>query len=205
MTQPQPASRPEDDLAFIRRLMEGAHQTATDNSPQLVVWGCVLALAEILAHLRRVGELSISANITWAVAVAIGFAISVSLKHRARARAPVNSLVDRILGAIWLACAISLILLGFLVGNTGSLPPDAAQGVKALVIGSAFFASAFLPGRGTYRLLALAWWILGGALLIRPFPESGLVMAAALVLLMALPGLLMRTRQKPPAQLHLIA
>lgn len=198
MSEATPPISAEEDLAFIRRLMQGAQETVTDNSLHLVSWGCVLALADLVAHLRRAGEFPVSANITWTVALVIGFTISWQLKRRALARAPVNSLVDRILGAIWLACAVALSLLGFIAGNAGSLPADAAQGVKAVVIGSAFFACGFLPGRLTYRPLAFAWWIVGGALLIRPVPESGLVIAAALVLLMAVPGLLMRTRNRPP-------
>ena len=190
--------RPEDDLAFIRRLMEGAQENVSDSSAHLILWGCLVATAECLTYLALQGVLSVSINVLWAVAVGIGFAVSWLFAHRSRKSAPVNSLVNRILAAIWIGCALALTLVGFLGAGTGSLPSQVAPGVTGVIIGSAFFASAFLPGRTTYRLLAAVWWILGGSMLVWPFPESGLVIACGLILFMVVPGLVLRARRGTP-------
>ena len=205
MPDPTPTSHPEDDLAFIRRVMEGARETASDGSGHLILWGCLLATAQTLTYLVRQGEMTVSVTVIWAVAVGIGFAGSALLGNRNRKRAPVNSLVNRILASIWLGCGLSLSLVGFLGQGSGSLPHQVAPGVEAVVIGTAFFASAVLPNHASYWLLAGAWWILGGALLVRPSPVSNLVIACGLVLFMVVPGMLLRARRGTSSRLHLVA
>lgn len=205
MPDPTPATRPEDDLAFIRRVMEGARETASDGSGHLILWGCLLATAQTLTYLVRQGDMALSVTVIWAATVAIGFAGSFLLGNRSLKRAPVNSLVNRILSSIWIGCALSLSLIGFLGQGSGSLPPRVAPGIEAVVIGTSFFASAVLPNHAIYWLLAAAWWILGGALLIRPSPVSNLVVAGGLVLLMVVPGLVLRARRGTSFRLHLVA
>ena len=205
MSESTSTHRPEDDLAFIRRLMEGARENVSDHSPHLILWGCLQATAEVLAHLARHGVFLVSITGIWAVVVAIGFAGSWLLAHRTHKSAPVNSLVNRILAAIWIGLGLALTLIGFLGAGTGSLPPQVTPGVKAVIIGSAFFASAFLPSRTLYWLLAAAWWILGGTLLVWPFPDAGLAMAGGQVLFMVVPGLVLRARRGRPIRLHVLA
>lgn len=38
MPEPTPTPRPEDDLAFIRRVMDGARETVSDGSTHLILW-----------------------------------------------------------------------------------------------------------------------------------------------------------------------
>ncbi|MYH53843.1 MAG: hypothetical protein F4139_13020 [Gemmatimonadetes bacterium] len=202
---PDPTPRPEDDLAFIRRVIEGARETASDGSGHLILWGCLLATAQTLTYLVHQGHMTVSVTVIWAVTVAIGFVGSSLLGNRNLKRAPVNSLVNRILSSIWIGCALSLSLIGFLGLGSGSLPQQVAPGLQAVVIGTSFFASAVLPNHAIYWLLAAVWWILGGALLLRPSPESNLVIAGGLVLLMVVPGVVLRVRRGTSFQLHLVA
>ena len=161
--------------------MEGARQSTSYNGAYLILWGCLLAAAETVTHLEGVGFIAVPLNLVWAIAVGIGFGLSALPGRRAWLRAPVNSLVDRMLAAIWVGCAVGLTVVGFL-GSGGSVTRLAAPGVTAVFFGSAFFASSFLPGRTAFLLLAAGWWTIGGALLIWPFSGSRLVIAAALIL-----------------------
>ena len=205
MPVPTSTPRPEDDLAFIRRVMEGARETASDGSGHLILWGSLLAAAQALTYLARQGGIAVSVTVVWAVAVGVGFAGSSLLGNRTLKRAPVNSMVNRILSSIWIGCALSLSLIGFLGQGFGSLPHQVAPGIQAVVIGTSFFASAVLPNHAIYWLLAAAWWILGGALLVRPSSVSTLVIAGGLVLFMVVPGLVLRARRGTSFRLHLVA
>ncbi len=197
--------RPETDLAVIRRLMEGARQSSEENSAHLVLWGCLLAAAEVFTHLVLTGSVTASLNLVWAVAVGIGVALSALIGRRSWLGAPVNSLVGRILAGIWMGCAAGLMIVGFLGSGTGALSRSAAPGVTAVFFGSAFFASSFLPSKRAYLLLAAVWWALGGALLTWPFAGSRLVLAAALVVFAAVPGLLVRIRGASSARSRAVA
>ena len=183
--------------------MEGARESTSYNGAYFILWGCLLAAAETVTYLVGVGVVALPLNLLWAIAVGTGFALSALIGHRAWLRAPVNSLVNRMLAATWAGCAIGLTVVGFL-GGGGSVPRLASPGLSAVFFGSAFFACSFLPGRTAFLLLAAGWWVIGGALLVWPFSGSGLVVAAALVLLMAVPGLVIRTRGAAPAESRVI-
>lgn len=200
-----PLSNPEDDLAFIRRLMQSARETAVDHSGHLILWGFLQAAAGSMAYLVRQGAFYVSINLIWAVAIGIGFAGSWLLALRLRRSAPVNSLVNRVLAAIWIGCGLSLSLVGFLGAGTGAVPSPVMPGVKSVIIGCAFFASAPLFNRAFYWVLAGVWWILGSALLLHPAPGSNLVFVCAPILFMLVPGLLLRARRRPGAGLRVIA
>ena len=202
-TTPHPT--PADDLAFIRRLMQGARETAVDHSGHLILWGFLQAAAGSLAYLVRQGAFYVSINWIWAVTIAIGFTGSGLLARRLRRSAPVNSLVNRVLAAIWIGCGLSLSLVGFLGAGTGSVPSPVMPGVKCVIIGCAFFASAPLFNRAFYWVLAGVWWILGSALLLRPSPGSSLVFACAPILFMLVPGLMLRARRRTTPRLHMVA
>ncbi|WP_238315052.1 hypothetical protein, partial [Methylobacterium organophilum] len=70
-TPPHPT--PEDDLAFIRRLMQGARVSAAGHSGHLILWGFLQAAAGGMAQLVRQGVFHLSINWIWAVAIGIGF------------------------------------------------------------------------------------------------------------------------------------
>ena len=205
MTDPAPTPGPEADLAFIRRVMEGARETASHGGGHLILWGSLLAAAHALAYLARHGGMTVSVTLIWAIAVATGFVGSFLIGNRVWKRAPVDSLANRMLGAIWIGCALSMSLVGFLGAGSGSVPPDTLPGIQAVIIGTTFFASALLPNRTMYWLLAAAWWTIGGALLVRPSPEANLVAAGGLVLFMVAPGVWLRARSGTPFRLHLVA
>ena len=202
-TNPHP--NPEDDLAFIRRLMEGARETIADHSGHLILWGFLNATAETLAYLVRQGAFHVSISVIWVVAIGIGFSGSWLLEQRTHKRAPVNSLVNRLLSAIWIGCGLSLTLVGFLGARTGSLPSPVTPGIKCVIIGCAFFASAVLPNRTIYWVLAAAWWILGGTLLVLPSPTASLALVGGQILLVLVPGLVLRARRRTPTRLDVIA
>jgi len=205
MIQTAPQPNPEDDLAFIRRLMEGARAAEVDHSGHLILWGFLQAAAAGLAYLVHQGAFHFSITAIWAVAVGIGFTGSWLLALRSRRSAPVNSLVNRVLAAIWVGCGLSLSLVGFLGAGTGSMPSPITSGAKCVIIGCAFFASAPLFNRTGYWALAGVWWILGGALLVRPSLGSNLVFVFAPILFMLVPGLVLRARRRPSPRLHAVS
>lgn len=205
MIQTDPPLNPEDDLAFIRRLMEGAREAEVDHSGHLILWGFLQATAAILAYLVLQGAFYVSITVIWAVAVGIGFAGSWLLARRLKKSAPVNSLVNRVLAAIWVGCGLSLSLVGFLGAGLGSMSSPVTAGAKSVIIGCAFFASAPLFNRTAYWALAAAWWILGSALLVRPSLGSNLVFVCAPILFMLVPGLVFRARRRTSPRLHVVA
>ena len=194
----------EEDLAVIRRLMEGARENVSNNGWHLILWGGLLAMAGGIGQWADSRGLSVPLGLVWAVAVGMGWGISIPLRRRTSKQAAVDSLVNRILAAIWVGCGLGLTLLGFCGIWTGTLPEPAVPGVMAIVIGTAFFASSSFCSPGLFRGLAIVWWALGSVMLIWPGPANGLLICVSLVLFMAVPGLLLSRRVRPATRMEVI-
>ncbi len=194
-----------DDLAIIRRLMEDARETVSNNGWHFVLWGSVLAVAEAFDYWADSGVLPVSPSLVWSTALGIGWGLSMPLRRWRRKHAAVDSSANRILAAIWIGCGLGLMLLGFCGARTGTLPGPIAPAVMAIVIGTAFFTSSSLCDRALFRVLAICWWALGGAMLTWPHASNNLVMSAGLILFMAGPGLVLIRRTRRPARMELIA
>lgn len=205
MSESGAGSQVREDLAIIRHLMEDARETVANNGWHLVLWGGVLAAAEALGHWADTGVLPVSSSAVWGTAIGVGWAISIPLQRWRREQAEVDSLAERILAAIWVGCGLGLMLVGFCGSWTGTLAGSAALAAKAVPIGTAFFASSSFCHRVPFRVLAAAWWTVGGVMLIRPTLATGLVMSAGFLLLMAGPGLLLRRRSSGRTRIEIVS
>ncbi|MCY3698055.1 MAG: hypothetical protein OXH46_00255 [Gemmatimonadetes bacterium] len=205
MSEANARQRMGDDLAVIRRLMEDARETVSNNGWHYVLWGSVLAVAEVFDYWAESGALPVSPRVVWSTALGLGWGISILLRRWSRKHAAVDSLANRILGAIWIGCGLGLMLLGLCGAQTGTLPGPITPAVMTMPIGTAFFASSSLCDRALFRVLAISWWALGGAMLIWPHPANNLVMSAGLILFMAGPGFLLTRRAGKPARMELVA
>lgn len=181
-----------EDLAAIRRLMEGGRQVVNTAGPHFVAWG-VLTSGALAATYVMAGRGDTRAIWwTWAVAIGLGWAASVALMLTAERR--VSSATGRLLGGLWVGTGVTLTLLGFAAPAGGGLAQEAITGVLAAVLGGATFATGLLVGSRWMQAAAGAWW--AGALLMLLWPgPHGLLLTAALVLLLqAVPGVVLTLR-----------
>ncbi len=185
---------PEAELAAIRSLMDETRHAVHENGKHFIVWGILTSMA-LLATYVLVSRAAYGAvAVVWPVVIAVGWIFSLRAGHVDYVRAPVRTLGDRVLGAIWVGFGITASLVGLLGPLVGTVPPEALSGLMAVLIGGAFFTSGFLQGLHWLRLVALAWWMGGAAMLWWPGLHTLLVLAGMVVLLQVLPGLALRAR-----------
>jgi hypothetical protein len=183
-----------EDLAAIRRLMEGGQQVVNTAGPHFVAWGvlCSGALAATWVLAGR-GDIRL-VWWTWAVAVGLGWLASIALMLTGERRARVSSASGRLLGGLWVGTGVTLTLLGFAAPAGGGLAREAITGVLAAVLGGATFATGLLVGSRWMQAAAGGWW--AGALLMLLWPgRHGLLVTAALVVvLQTVPGVVLTLR-----------
>jgi hypothetical protein len=192
-----------DDIAFIRRAIEEGRGYATEHGGDFVVWGIAMACAYVGTYATIQGWWRIDPAWLWRLLIAGSWVFSLRhLLRRVVARSPgacgARPMVHA-LKMVWVGCGIFLTTLDAAASVTGEIREGWFNAVSAGALGIGFFASAYLANLPWLRWVAVAWW--GGELVsfwLRHQAGVLMLMAALMVLLLALPGLVvLRARPVP--------
>lgn len=182
------------DITMIRAALEEGRSYATARSPDMIVWGCLIAAGYLGTWASVTGHLPLPPLWLWLGILTAGWLIYIVLRLLGR-KPGAPRLTVMALRMVWLGIGIGLTITS-LVGNyLGHLGMGWFDPFGAAMFGAAFFASATLCGLPWLRWVAVAWWVgelgtfwLLGNVMSLPFS------AALYVLLLAGPGLALRLR-----------
>lgn len=188
---------PESELALIEAMMARGRRAAALDGRHLIGWGGLAGLALLIQYFAEVGDWAPSSRLwLWQPALLGGFVLSLFLGRRAVGRR-IGNPVARAYVAAFAGAGLTIALMLVASGVHGRPEPLAAVLVIAGALAAAFWVLAAVTELRWMRVPALGWWVLLGwyALRGRLVPGDFLVLAAAALLLLALPGLkLMRDR-----------
>jgi len=192
------------DIALIRTALEQGRAYAFARSPDMIIWGCLVAAGYLGTWAFATGHLAMRPGPLWLGVLAAGwlFYLVRRLLRRLPRRVPLGGPAARLgplvtaLCMLWLGVGISLTLTGVVGILRGGMGAGWFNPIAAGVMGAGFFASAPLCNLPWLRWVAVAWWLgelalfwLHGTILVLPFA------AALYLLLLAGPGLALRVRQ----------
>jgi hypothetical protein len=185
----------QQELSFIKKVMADSRRVTVENGLDYIVWGLIVASGMFGTYaLDRLhaSEWAVGGWIVLALWIAVmggGWVFSLIryLRHRRGAR--VHTLAGRMLGSIWLACGVAIMLLVFVLGPLGKADPSPAI---ATVLGIGFLLSGILMDFAPLRWASLCWWAGAVALaLIRPVAVEMLVFGAMMVAFQVVPGIIL--------------
>lgn len=187
---------PEENLAFIRNIMEKTRNRTTKSGSFLAVWGTLSAIVTFFQYLALTGDLPLAyMPWLWATFMVAGTGYSI-LKGRSLAReygAPCGN--ELITANLFTAIGISIFI--FFMANIAAVilgVIDHMGGeicyVISLVMAIAFYGTSYSTGIKWLRLVAFGWWGAVILFIIRPFPNEYLllIIAALDFTLIAVPG-----------------
>jgi hypothetical protein len=187
-----------EDIAFIRTAIEQGRGYATTRGFDLLVWGVTVAAGYLATYATVSGWWRIHPNWIWTACIALPWLYSMRralpLLHSPSDRA--CSQWTQVLRMLWLGCGIFLSTFSIAVTAAGEMRQGWFSAVSAGTLGVAFFASSYLCGLAWMRWVAVGWW--AAALLVYSLRQNIAVLplsAVLMLVLLALPGLLLRRNQ----------
>jgi len=185
------------DIALIRAALEEGRSYATAHSPDMIIWGCLIATGYLGTWASVTGHLPIPDGWLWLGIITAGWLVYIVLRRTRRpaARRP----MVLALRMMWLGIGIGLTVTALAGNYHGHLRVGWFDPFGAAILGAGFFASATLAGLPWLRWIALAWWLgeLGTFWLLGDI--SSLPFSAAMyLLLLAGPGLALYLRPRAP-------
>ncbi len=186
-----------EELAAIRRMMDEAQRSIEDNGKYFVTWGALTIVGLVATYITVTRDAPLRTLwIAWAMLVALGWLLGAWWGRRDRARAPARTIASTMVADNWSAMGLALTLLVFAGAASGTISPRAVPGVVCALIGSGTFASASVYRQPPLRAMALGWWAGAAVMLLRPGVYTILLMAAMVLVLFVVPGVLLWTRAR---------
>jgi hypothetical protein len=186
----------QEQLSIIREMVEkGRRETA--ESGAFLIWLGVIGILTVFAI--RGLELSGLSHLTipfLAVVLVVNGVVGYLTVSRRQKRAGARSYVATICYKVWFACGVSIVLVAFLLPALGAYPWSLVPVLAALFMGIGVFSTGAIFEVPAITWSSLAWWGGAVAMAIIDGPARAIVMAAAILLGMILPGAILNRRYR---------
>ena len=187
---------PQQSLAVIQSMIETAKNHFSENGHLYLLWGWVIFVSSIgqfvLLTIVHYPNHSIVWFLPW---LAVIYQVIYLSKKEKRKR--VNTYADRIIGFVWVAFFILLVLFGFILGY--ELKTDYYRlvcPISLALYGMPTLLSGIILRFGPLILGAIGCWILSVSSLFAPYEYQILFLSAAMIIAWIIPGYLLRKKYK---------
>jgi len=194
---------PEEELAFIRKVIQDSRQSMVENGKPYIAWGLVVALMMFATYIEALtgGNGSITGWLWLIFGTAIGIA-SIRWARQEGPKQQSRPFADRLGGAIWGACGGTLGLVIVLVNVGRAIDPELyidpllVCPLVSLILGIAYFLSGIVNDLKWLRNIGFAWWIGGSAMFFIHSIHVLAVYGMMLLVFQVIPGILLYRNHK---------
>lgn len=159
MDQP---STPQDDLAFIRRMMDGSRALIKNDGRDFMAIGLACVLGTVASYLLPFAGAEAAIPWLWGILIA-AIAVAEFIVGRSK-RARPKSAAEGYIGTAWLA---AILAAGTIIGGgalAGKMDLALGMGITSACVGVGYAFTAYASRSVVLGVLAAFWWI--GALFL---------------------------------------
>jgi hypothetical protein len=186
-----------DELNFIKNIISESRRSFALNGKPYIFWGILIVVGLLLESFRELKFFDFNyMYFFWILLVGIGwvFAYLNSRKHKKETKT--KTFAAKIVGAIWLACGISMTIFGFLGTISGAIKGIYVSPVLCLVLAIAYFVTGVVYDYRWQRNLSIGWWAGAVFMFFYPSVYTNLIMAFMMITLQILPGIFLLSEVK---------
>lgn len=186
----------EENLAYIRGIMESSRKGMTQAGSFLAVWGTLSAFVTFFQYLAISGSFPLAyMPYLWVSFVIAGTGYSI-IKGRQLEKDTVQACGNELITSNLFFCiGITLgvfffsLILATMLGTIDHIGIEICY-VISIVMAIAFYGASYSTGIKWFRLVAVGWWLAVILFVVKPFPDQYLLLTIAILdfVLLALPG-----------------
>ena len=184
-------SKAQQDLEFIRQIMDESRTFATISGNHFIVWGFAMGLGTLGMWLFTQQYLVVAPWVVWAVCVGVGWAATLWLRQRQQRTALQLHPSAVLVGQIWMSLGFTMTLMFFIGAGSGVLRGAAIPGIAAAIQGAGFFLNGSIARINWLRNLGFVWWAAACVLLMWSGSFVYLLFTALMWSLYVIPGILL--------------
>ncbi|MGH8274555.1 MAG: hypothetical protein ACRES9_09970 [Gammaproteobacteria bacterium] len=181
-----------EDLAYIRRIMEDTRRTVALRGDGFIVWGLVVLLGLLGNYIfNRIAPPGWAWIALWGGLTVAGWSFTWWQVRRSTREARASMPGGRLLGAVWIAFSIAIIVILFVGIPLGAVNPAAVGGITTAMVGMGVFLTGVLMGTRWVRNLAFGWWAGAVAAFVWHGEAQLLIVAIVIMLFYIVPGFIL--------------
>lgn len=185
---------PLEDLAFIRAVMQETRKSAVDNGLHYILWGTLICCSSLIAFILYRFDLNFHAGIYWGCTISIGYLGSFLINRHQKNYKTARTLAVRIVQGVWIACGVTMCLIGF---AGGIFRQANLTGAICMVTGIGFYVSGILYNSRWIQYYCSAGWWLGGVLMfILPLFYTLPLLMILMIAFQIIPGIVLNRQWK---------
>jgi hypothetical protein len=194
----------QEELAFIRKVMEDSRTSLADNGKPKLVWGAIVALGMLYTYAQALADSDLYVGWVWLAISAVGWGYIFWEDKQRDKTFRVRTLTGKIIGAIWGACGFSIALVIIITFGTRYfnidmvVHPIAVCPITAIIVGIAYFLDGTLRSVSWVRNLSYVWWASAVLMFFWPTVHVLLIYAIMIIAFQFIPGIVLYRRSKNP-------
>ncbi len=183
----------QDDLAFIKKIVEESRKNVCASGDHLIVWGILISIALVVSWILALNQISgMTEWIHWGLVIAGGWLFELIYNRKVGRNKPVRTYAEKADGMLWLAIGITMTTVGFFGGWGGAINTQFLSPLFSAILAIGYFSSGVIYDVKWIRNLAFGWW--GGAIIMFIFPGMYhlLLMAGMMIAFQTIPGFIIK-------------
>ncbi|MEP7235474.1 MAG: hypothetical protein ABI778_09285 [Ignavibacteriota bacterium] len=196
----------QEELAFIRKVMEDSRSSYVDDGKPKIVWGAIVAAAMLYTYMQALADSDLYVSWVWIGLSVLGWAYIFWNKSKRETDSKSRTYTGKIIGAIWGGCgaAVALVVMLTMVElaleHHPIIHPVALCPLTALIIGIAYFLDGTVRVVPWVRNLALAWWVGAIAMFYWPSVHVLLLYSVMVIAFQFVPGVVLLRKSQRSTQ-----
>lgn len=187
----------EDDLRYVRMVVESSRRAILNNRAFLVLWGAVSVVGDAgsyglvyLRHFSAIAWMWVGLYLMGGIGTLI-LSLSDVRRHRTR------SFASTALRCLWIGVLVFVVGITSLMAiATRTLTLSAGMATTSACLGLAYFVTSHLADRKYLLVLSCAWWAASVVMFVLPDFLSPAVFGVCVLCLMVVPGLMLMLRSR---------
>ena len=181
----------QQEITFIKKVMQDSRKIVFYDGKDFIYWGIIVVICLLFTYFSVFFHTEKFIFYFWLILILLGFlGNSLFLKKRYK-KLKVRSLAGKLLGLIWTATAIAMIIVGFVGPFSGAFNGVFVSPLMCTFLGPAYLLSGYLYGKKWISYLSIFWWTGAIVMFFLPGLYTLLLMAGMMVVLQIVPGIIL--------------
>ncbi|MGD1005927.1 MAG: hypothetical protein ABR980_01690 [Ignavibacteriaceae bacterium] len=184
----------QEEIAFIKKVMQDSRKLVYADGKEFIYWGIIITVCLIYTYFTAGYHVTGSVNVVplvWLFFIVLGGIGSAFFIKKRYKTARIKSLAGQVLEKIWLGNGIGMIMVAFVGGFSGAIHGVYISPLMSSFLGGSYYISGFIYGKKWVSYLAVFWWLGAAIMFIFPGLYVCLLMAAMIILLQIIPGIIL--------------
>lgn len=189
-----------EDVEFIKKMIENNRRSLIDNGISYISAGVYVVIGSALSIYLQISGMGNMLPYLWLLLLTLLIGFNFFIQKRMAAEKVKKTFAGRVFSAVWIACAIPMLIISVLFFTTNKIPMSAMFSAVSAILGIGYYLTGVINDLKFMKVLAAGWWTsIVISMLWSYFGEEyqlALFFALLILLLEVIPGIIIYNKWK---------